>query len=402
MDARKGKRLIGRLVTGIFFVGIAVAIGLGFQPEPIGVDVGTVAKRTLEVTVDEAGKTRVKARYTVSAPVTGSLARIELKAGDTVKAGDVIARISPMVPMLLDDRSRSEAHSRAAMAEANVQRMKATVQRGESALSFTKERAARVRGLHAGNATSQQALDDVEFAVRSSDEELSVARFAQRAADHELAMARAAIASMAGKSNQQGPVLEVTAPADGVVLRIYAPSEAVVQPGTPLLEVGDPAALEIVVDVLTTDAVRIAQGDVARIERWGGEGVLEARVRSKEPSAFTTRSALGVEEQRVPVLLDLVTDHGQWQNLGDGYRVETSIVIERVDQALALPASAVFRESDGWSTFVVEHNHAKKRTVTLGARTPEWIEIKGGLTEGTRVILYPSDRVTDGIEVDPT
>lgn len=401
MDSRKRRRLIGRIVTGLFVVGVAVLIGLGFVPDPVSVDVGKVAPRTLEVTIEEAGKTRVKARYTVSAPVTGNLARISLKAGDTVKAGEVIARISPMAPMLLDERSRSEAQARAAMAEANVQRMRATVQRAESTAGFARERADRVRGLHANAATSKQALDEVEFGVRSADEELAVARFSQRAADHELAMARAAIASMAGKSSQSGPVLEVTAPADGSVLRVYASSEAVVQPGTPLLEIGDPAALEIVVDVLTTDAVKINPGDTVRVERWGGEGVLEARVRAKEPSAFTTRSALGVEEQRVPVLLDMVTPRDVWQSLGDGYRVETSIVVQRVDNALAVPASAVFRASDGWSTFVVEQHKAKAKRVTLGARTPEWIEVKEGLDQGASVVMYPSDRVVDGIDVQP-
>lgn len=399
MDTRKRKRLLGRLMTGLFVLAVAAGIGLGFVPEPVAVDVGKVEKRTLEVTVEEAGKTRVKARYTVSSPVTGNLARISLRAGDSVKAGDVIARISPMVPMLLDERSRSEASARAAMAEANVQRLKATVQRAESALSFSNDRATRVRGLLAGNATSRQAMDEAEFAVRASDEDLSVARFSQRAADHELAMARAALASMSGKSNQQGPVLEVTAPADGRVLRIYAPSEAVVQPGTPLLEIGDPSSLEVVVDVLTTDAVKVMDGAVARIERWGGEGVLDARVRGKEPSAFTTRSALGVEEQRVPVLLDLVTDYAVWQQLGDGYRLEASIVIQRAEQVTAVPASAVFREGEGWAAFVIKQGKASKQPLTLGARTPEWVEIKTGLDVGAQVVTYPSDRVTDGIEV---
>lgn len=399
MASRKRKRILGPLLTGVFLVGVAVLIGLGFVPDPIEVDVGKAAPRTLEVTVDEAGRTRVKSRYTVSSPVSGNLARIALNAGDSVQAGDVIARISPMVPMLLDERSRSEAQARAAMAEANVQRMRATVQRAETALGFAKDRATRVRGLHASNATSQQALDEVEFAVRSSDEDLSVARFTQRAADHELAMARAAIVSLGGKGNTQGTVLEVTAPVDGRVLRVFAVSEAVVQPGAPLLEIGDPGALEIVVDVLTTDAVRVTEGATARIERWGGDGVLAARVRGKEPSAFTTRSALGVEEQRVPVLLDLVTDPSAWQSLGDGYRVETSIVTQRVDNALAIPASAVFRDAEGWSAFVVEGGKAKRQPLTLGARTPEWIEVQSGLKQGAKVILYPSDRVVDGIEV---
>jgi HlyD family secretion protein len=198
---------------------------------------------------------------------------------------------------------------------------------------------------------------------------------------------------------QKGGNLRLTAPVAGPVLKVFQESEGAVQPGTPLLEIGDPKTLEIVVDVLSMDAVRIEPGAPARIERWGGAHVLNARVRTKQPSAFTTRSALGVEEQRVPVVLDLVDPPERWQALGDGYRVEARIQVDHRDSAVVIPASALFRDGDGFSTFLVRGQLAKKVKVEIGARTPDWAEVKSGLAPGDVVVLYPSDQVADGVKV---
>jgi HlyD family secretion protein len=187
----------------------------------------------------------------------------------------------------------------------------------------------------------------------------------------------------------------------GQVLKVFQESAGVVQAGTPLLEVGDPRALEVVVDVLSTDAVRIEVGAVARIERWGGDYPLAARVRSKQPSAFTTRSALGVEEQRVPVLLDIVEDPARWASLGDGYRVEARIRVANLEGAVVSPASALFRDQGTWNTFAVRRGAAQKVQVEAGARTPDWVEIKKGLTAGDEVVLYPSDQVANGVKLAP-
>jgi HlyD family secretion protein len=198
---------------------------------------------------------------------------------------------------------------------------------------------------------------------------------------------------------QSGGKLSLTAPVAGPVLRVFQESAGVVQAGSPLLEIGDPTTMEITVDVLSMDAVRIERGAEAQIERWGGEHALKARVREKQPAAFTTRSALGVEEQRVPVLLDLVDPRDQWKALGDGYRVEARIRVAYIKDAIVTPTSALFRENGGYSAFVVKAGKAKKTSVEIGARTPDWAEVKSGLSVGDVLVLYPSDTVVDGVKV---
>jgi HlyD family secretion protein len=400
MDARKRRRVVSRIIVAVLALGAIVLIGLGFRPTPVPVVTGEVVKSSLEVTVDESGKTRVKSRYMVSAPVLGNLARITLRAGDRVETGMVLARISPMTSGLLDQRSRNEATARVAMAQANVERAKVTISRADAALSYAREQANRQRALAAKQGTSQATLEQAEFSLRAAEEDLAAAQFAERVANHELAMARATVSSMTSGNSQQGPVLELASPIDGRVLRVITESEGVVQPGMALLELGDPRALEVVVDVLSTDAVRISTGAVARIERWGGDHPLEARVRSKEPSAFTTRSALGVEEQRVPVLLDLVEPYEKWSSLGDGYRVETSIRTRYLPQAVLAPAGAVFRSGKDFATYVVEGDKVKRVTFAAGERTPDWVEVKSGLSPGTRLVLYPSDQIKEGVLVE--
>ncbi len=401
MDPRKRRRIVGRVITSTIALGAVALIAYGFVPSPIPVNVDSVKKARLEVTVDESGKTRIRSRFIVSSPVMGSLSRISLKPGDVVNIGDMLAQISPMAPQLLDDRTRNEAGARVSMSQANMERSKVTIKRAEAALNFAKEQATRLRSLKASSGASQQSLDQAEFELRAAEEDYSAAQFSERVANHELAMSRAAVASIDGPS-KGSPALALTAPITGHVLRVYQESEGVVQPGQPLIEIGDPAALEIVVDVLTTDAVKIQPGAEAHIERWGGNGTLTARVRKKEPSAFTTRSALGVEEQRVPVVLDLVDPRDKWSQLGDGYRVETRIRTALVEDALVAPAGAAFRDGQNWAVFAVKAGHAQKVTLEIGERTPDLIEVKKGLSTGDQVVLYPSDQVRDKVQVAAT
>lgn len=398
MEGRNKRKLVTRVIVGAVLLGLAAFIAKGFVPEPIPVTVGTANVRPLEVAIEESGKTRVRARYVVSAPVLGHLARIRLRVGDSVEAGSMIAEIAPMASGLLDDRTRSEASARVMVAQANIDRTKAVIKRAETSLAFAKDQAARQRALRAGNGTSQQVLDQAEFAERTAEEDLAGAIFTARVAQQELTLAKAAVASMSGP--KAGGALVLSAPASGRVLRVFQESEGVVQPGAPLVEVGDPRALEVVVDVLTTDAVKIGVGAEATIERWGGDRPLKARVRAKEPSAFTTRSALGVEEQRVAVLLDLMDPPETWAALGDGFRVETRIRTAFMPNALVAPASAVFRKAEGWAAFVVgPKGKVTEATLDVGARTPDWVEVKTGLTAEARVVLYPSDQVADGSDV---
>jgi HlyD family secretion protein len=396
MDKRKRKRLVGRIITTLVLLGMGTLIGLGFVPKPVPVTTGKVERQSLEVTVDEPGRTRIREKYVISAPVTGQLSRIQREAGDNVDENSVVAEIAPLAPQLLDERTRAEATARISVAQANLARSGANVKRAESALAFARDQAARERKLHAQNGTSAQALERAEYQEQSAEDEFAAAQLGTRVAASELAAARAVLASMDAGG---GGKFQVTAPIRGQVLRVIQESEGVVQAGTPLLEVGDPSTLEIVVDVLSTDAVRIALGAGARIERWGGDYALKARVRRKQPSAFTTRSALGVEEQRVPVLLDLREDPARFRALGEGYRVEAHIQVANITSAVVAPASALFREEGAWTAFYVRAGKAYRAKVATGARTPDWIEVKRGLKPGDEVVLYPSDQVHDGVKV---
>jgi HlyD family secretion protein len=397
MEKRKKRRLIGRIIGIALGLAVLVLIGLGFVPKPVQVVLGKVERRSLEVTVDEPGRTRIRSKYVISAPSAGQLSRIHLEAGDLVAEKQVVAELLPVAPQLLDSRTRAEATARVSVAQANLARTQAVIQRTQTTLSFARDQAARTRKLHAQNGTSQQALERAEYDERAAQEELANAQLGEKVARGELEAARAVLASMSGA--QPGGQLTLSAPVAGPVLRVFQESAGVVQAGTPLLEIGDPATLEITVDVLSMDAVRIERGAEAHIERWGGDYALKARVREKQPAAFTTRSALGVEEQRVPVLLDLVDARERWRALGDGYRVEARIRVAFINDALVTPSSALFRENGGYSAFVVRGGHAQKTSLTIGARTPDWAEVKSGLKQGDVLVLYPSDTVVDGVEV---
>ncbi len=398
MDQRTRRRIVGRIVTWAVVLGVLVSIGLGFVPKPVVVTLGKVEQRPLEVTVDEPGKTRIRNKYVISAPVTGNLARIALKAGDLVEVGALLAEMSPAAPQLLDSRTRGEAEARVAVAQASLARTKSSIERANSALTFARDQAARMRKLAAQSGASQQALEQSEYQEKAAGDEFASAQLGEKVAANELEAAKAALASMSGKG---GTKLQLVAPVRGEVLRVYQESEGVVQLGAPLIEIGDPHALELVVDVLSTDAVRIEPGAPTRIERWGGDQPLKARVRTKQPSAFTTRSALGVEEQRVPVVIDIVDDPKQWASLGDNYRVEAYIQVASLPNAVVAPASALFRDRGAWRAFVSRNGVAKDVQVDTGARTPDWVEVRGGLAAGDQVVLFPSDQVVDGVKLAP-
>lgn len=396
MDKRTRRKFAGRALTIAVLGGTAALIAYGFVPKPIPVTVRRVERRSLEVTVDETGKTRIRDKYIVSAPVSGSLSRIALEAGDPVAEGDHLAEIAPLAPQLLDARSRHEAEAQVEVARANLERTHSAIARADSAYDFAKSQAERSRQLRRQGGLSEQQLEEAEYQLRAAADELASARLAARVSANELNASRAALSSINAKDGRK---IAIVAPVAGRVLRVLQQSAGAVQAGAPLLELGDPSALEVVADVLSTDAVRIVRGASARIEGWGGSYPLHARVRRKQPSAFTTRSALGVEEQRVPVILDFVDEPARWAALDDGYRVEARIRVAKVDDALVVPASALFRGAAGWAAFKVVGDQAQRVQVELGLRNPDWAEVKRGLEERDRVIVYPSDRVAQGVEV---
>lgn len=385
----------------LFSLGLVAMIVVAFLPKPVPVDLVSARRGALRVTVDEDGRTRVIDRYELDAPLTGNLARIELDPGDAVTAGQVVARIVPLARPLMDPVTRAETEARVAAAEAARRQAQAAIPRARAALEFAEGQAARTRTLVGQGGLARDALERAELELRSRREELTSAEFGLRVATHQLEMARAALGRVSATGEDRGEQLEVTAPSDGVVLRVLHESGGVVQAGTALVELGDPAHLEIASDVLTSDAVDIEPGDRVIIERWGGQGELEGHVRLVEPSAFTRTSALGVEEQRVNVVIDLDSPREEWQRLGDGYRVETRIVIWEEEDVLVVPASAVFRHDEGWAVYRIVGERAELTPIEAGRRNGLLVQIEEGLEEGARVVAHPSDRVLDGVAVTP-
>jgi HlyD family secretion protein len=384
-----------RVLIAVAVVGGLLAVAL--WPQAIEVDVAAVAEGPLVVTIDEEGQTRVRQRFVVSSPVAGRVLRIELEPGDAVKRGDVVARVRAETPPLLDARSRAEAEAAVASARAALGRTRAEAQRARTTLAQAERELARIRELAAGGLTTPQEVDLREAEVQAGQEALNAATFAAQAAESELGRAQARLAP--STPDTSGRVVSVTAPVDGTVLRRMRESESVVPAGEPLIEIGDPARLEIVSDLLSTDAVRVPAGARAIVEQWGGSHELAARVRRVEPSGFTKVSALGVEEQRVNVILDFVDPVDAWARLGDGYRVEVRIVVWDAPSVLKVPTGALFREGERWAVYVVEDDRARLRTIELGQQTGQEAEVISGLSSGDLVILHPGDTLTADAKV---
>lgn len=385
-----------RVQIAVLFVGALVAVAL--WPETHPVDVGVVSRGPLIVTVDEEGQTRVRKRFMVSAPIAGRVLRIELEPGDAVTRGAVVAQMRAEMPPLLDQRTRAEAQAAVASAQAAIGQARAEEKRARTALLQAERELNRTKDLSAAGLSTRQELDLRETELAAAREALSAASFAVRVASSELARVQARLQPPAADGS--GRVVAVRAPADGVVLRRLRESESVVPAGDPLVEIANTTELEIVSDLLSTDAVRAKPGARALIEQWGGEGVLAAKVRRVEPFGFTKISALGVEEQRVNVILDFVDPAGAWKALGDGYRVEVRIVVAEAPDALKIPTSALFREGDRWAVYVVDNDRARRTLVTIGLQTGQEAEVTGGIAEGTRVILHPGDALSDGARVE--
>ena len=374
-----------RVSLGLAVVVIGYGVYRLLKSEPVRVETAPVAWRPIQVTVDEEGETRVRDRFVVFAPVSGRVSRITVREGDSVRAGAPLAR---MFPAPLDARTRAEAAARLAAAEDAQRASAASVAQARAAHDQAVRERQRAGQLAGQNAIAAEDRERTDLQVVVSARNVESAEFRAQAAEHEVEVARAALAA-------DGVPIAIRAPVKGKILRVPEPSERVVAAGTPLVEIGDPARLEIVADLLSADAVQVAPGSAVLIEGWGGQ-TLRGRVRRVEPSAFTKVSALGVDEQRVNVIVDLP----EWPAaLGDRYRVEIRIVTWSADRVLSVPTSALFRAGDAWRLFVLEGGRARQREVTVGHRTTLDAEIVRGVREGEMVIRYPSDRVSDGVAV---
>lgn len=379
---------------------LAVILALGFRPRPVDVDIVSAAPGPLRVTVEEEGRTRVIDRYVISAPVPGYLRRVELDVGATISAGQVVAQLEPLRSDVLDPRRRAEAESRMAAARAAVRAAEQRASAAEAEAEYAASEHTRLARLYENRTVSLDAFQQADAGARRTAAALQSARFQVDVARADLKAAEATLAySGAGGSGATPELVAVTAPVAGQLLKRFHESEGVVGAGAPLLEVGDPLSLEVEVDVLSRDAVRIAPGMAVELERWGGNGTLAGVVRTVEPVGFTKISALGVEEQRVLVIVDIVSPPEQWRRLGDGYRVEAVFILWQGADVLQVPSSALFRHGDGWALFVVEDGRARTRQVTLGHDGGINVEMRAGVRAGESVIAHPGDTVSDGVRV---
>jgi HlyD family secretion protein len=394
-------RLLRRGLLGVVVLGGATLAVLALRPRPVPVDVARAESGPLVVAIEESGKARVKDRYVVSAPVTGSLSRLVLEPGDTVKEGDALAEIAPALSPLLDERTHAESEARLGAALSALGQAKAQAARATVAKESAERELARLQNLAATGSIARRDLEQAEFDARMRAQELTSTLFAGKVAAEEVRIARVALGREGNDRGARGRHVDVLAPASGRVLRVQQKSAGVVQAGAQLIEVGDPAALEIVVDLLTTDAVKVKPGTPAVIQAWGGEGKLSGRVRQIEPSAFTRPSALGVDEQRVNVVIALTDPRERWAALGDGYHVEARLVLWQGERVLKVPHGALFRHGEGWAVFRVDGGVARLAPVRIGHRGETEVEIVAGLAAGAEVAVHPGDRVKDGAKVEP-
>src|SRR6516162_1035847 len=405
MPASWTKRIVSIVVVGLIAAGV-----IWFAwPRPLPVDLATVAKGPIEVTADDDGKTHVRHIYTVSAPVAGKVLRIShpmgehgpsLHVGDQVTANEtVVALMQPTVPSFNDVRSHDQLEAEILAADAAIQQQEAEVRRLEAALDFSRTEFQRAQTLSRTQTISAQAFDKAKFDVATNEAALASAK-AQVDVRRSLRASLAArlIDPTNARSTDSVCCVRVLAPASGRVLKIIQDSEAVVLPGAPLVDIGDPLDLEVAADLLSTDAVQIAIGAPVRIDGWGGPAI-KGKVVRIDPAGFLKVSALGIEEQRVRVTIDFADPPEAWSRLGHDYRVIVHVAIWSADDALTVPVSALFRKGDDWAVFAVEDGRARTALVKIGHRNNRVAEVLAGLAAGAEVVLHPSDRISDGTKV---
>lgn len=392
---RRTNSIAGALVLALAALGSYWLL----RPQPIIVETAEVVTSRFQDTVEEDGRTRVRDRYLVSAPLSGRIQRLALKAGDAVRTGQTLATITPPVSPLLDPRVRLELEAQVGAAEAAVGETASLHDQAKVLLAQASADLERIRELVKRNVAATAQLERQEFLFRSAERQTDAAERRWHAATHLLEQARAALKS--ADNSEAGESFPVSCPIDGRVLRVMQESEIIVAQAAPLLELGDPGDLEIVVDVLTTDAARIREGDKVVMERWGGPTDLHGAVRRVEPSGFTKISALGVEEQRVWVVVDITSPRETWTSLGDGYRVGAKIVVDENDNAIVVPIGALFRRGDAWSIFVVEAGRVHLREIQVARLSARTAAVAQGVHPGEVVVVYPPASLAEGSEVKP-
>lgn len=379
---------------------VLALLGWAFMPTPAEVETAAVTQGRFERSVQEDGKTRLRDRYVVSAPLAGRVARILLKQGDTVARDAAVATFWPVAPALLDERTRAEQSARIGAMLASVARAQANVGRAGAALDQAQAELKRSEALAQQGFVSPNQNETGRLAVRLREKELESARQEEAAARHELEQSRVALRQFSQVTpDGRQRAYEVKAPVSGKVLKVLQQSEGIVMAGTPIMELGDPTQLEVVVDILTEDAAQIKPGTAVQLSNWGGPDVLTGQVRLIEPAAFTKVSALGVEEQRVNAIIDITSPPEKWQALGDGFKVDVRVLVQVVENAVMIPVSALFPVGARSGLFVLDKGHARLREIEVAARNGALAWIKTGLTKDTQVIVYPDTKLKDGDRV---
>jgi HlyD family secretion protein len=398
------------MLRRILFAVVALLVVLGaawaFWPRPLAVEMTKIGRQSIDVTVEDEGISRIKDVYTVSAPIAGKLLRLNLQAGDAVKAAEtILATMEPVAPGLLDARARAVAESNVSAIQAGVAQARAQVEQAQAQLDYAKAQLRRSQSLAGGGVIPEGVYQKSALDVSVAQTALEAAKASVTARQHELASAQAAlIENEAGNGDAENAgekdCVDIHAPITGVVLSTMATSEQVVAAGTPLLTLGDPGNLEIAVDLLSRDAVAVAPGDAATIEDWGGP-TLKAVVNRVDPAAVTKVSALGIEEQRVMVVLRLSDANPARSRLGHDFRVVVRIVVWHGDNLIVVPMGALFRLGNDWAVYAVEDGKAQPRKISLGRQNADVAEVRSGLQPGDLVILHPGDRVREGTAVTP-
>lgn len=379
---------------------IALAIGYAFLPKAVPVETVKVARGTLAVTVQEEGKTRVKDRFTVSSPVAGIAGRVALEVGDRVTRGQTLVSIEPAPPPFLDRRRQETAQARIDAAVAALESAKENARAAAARETYARANLDRTAKLQESGIATRDALEAAESQAGQEAATLRAAEAAVKVAESELEAARAELlSSTTNGSRSPKERVAVRSPVGGRVLAVPHKSEGAVREGEPLIVIGNPGSLEVEVDVLSADAVRIRPGQQVRFTRWGGEGTLDGTVATVEPAGFTKVSALGVEEQRVLVIAEITSPRERWSGLGDGYRLEASFLLWEGNEVLQVPSGALFRQGDGWAAFVAEQGKARLRPVQVGKRNGLSAEILSGLSEGESVIVHPNEQIRDASRV---
>jgi HlyD family secretion protein len=391
------KRIALGLVLGVVVTGTALAM----RPSPIAVQTGRLVRGPLVVTVDGTGRTRMVNKQTLFSPVTGTLNKITLRPGDSVRTGQTLAEILPGMPQPLDARGRTEALARLGAARAAITEAQHNVQRAELAFKLANDNAERMRSLFLKQAVTTSDLENAETESRTRRAELDLARTTAERVRLECAAVAASLRDPSKFPKQANEEVAVRSPNDGVVLRVHNESAGPVNVATPLLDLGDPKEVELVVDLPTQSATRIAAGARVRVDGMGNGVELDGRVKRVEPEAFTKVTALGVEEQRVNVIVVPAAGATDWSHLGDGFTADVHIETYRSEQALKAPAAAVFRQGDGYALFAVVESHARLTPVQTLARNADEVEIKSSLAVSAEVVIYPSDKLANGGAVAP-